>query len=634
MLQSIREYTQGWIAGTIISIIILSFALWGIHSYFVGSANSGVVAEVNGVEVTREQLSTAYERLRRQMLIQYGMNAPIKDVSALKERALKALIDMEVLKQASYAEGFRISNAQIDAYWQSMPEFQMNGQFSVDRFNEVLASTMLTTGEFLDLIKTSLMIEQPKLGIVLSSFSLPGETKYTVALVNQERDIEYLVLPLQYFESRTAFISEQQVQSYYDEHKNDFMTKEQVSVDYVEVSIKDLKEKNYQVSEADLKSFYNENLNSYTQPMSWKLTDIKIPLSPAATTNEVAKAQQQADAIFEALNKGEDFTKAGRGHSQSLSLDPKEWITLNQAPEEMQKAIAQLGKKGQFSSPIKTSDGIVIVKALAVKPPHIQTFDAVKDKVKELYVRQRAEEKFAELREKLSEITYEHPDSLKFAADTLGLSIKSTSLFTKDKAGNDFTQNQKVRDIAFSNDVLNLQNNSDVIQINPETVIVLRVKSHVPARLLSLKEVSPKIMNKLKIQNAEAQIAKFAKELKSQLQSGVSPVKVAADNKLKLNWNKTGYIGRYSTKVDPAILDATFRLPNPQAAKAEATYGIAHLSNGYAIIKLKAVKPGAGTDAKKAHVFAEQVQNSEGLLEYEMYKQGHMDQAKITLQQQ
>ena len=59
------------------------------------------------------------------------------------------------------------------------------------------------------------------------------------------------------------------------------------------------------------------------------------------------------------------------------------------------------------------------------------------------------------------------------------LPIKTSELFTKDKAGKDISQFKKVRDTAFSNDVLNLQNNSDVIQFNPETVIVLRVKSHV-----------------------------------------------------------------------------------------------------------------------------------------------------------
>src|SRR3990167_10915618 len=125
MLQTIREHTQGWIAGTIIGLIILSFALWGIHSYFVGGSSNTVVAEVNGVEISREQLTVAYERLRRQAQNQYGSNSATvtaKDETALKDRALTALINIEVLKQASTAQGFQVSNRQIDNYLQSMTE--------------------------------------------------------------------------------------------------------------------------------------------------------------------------------------------------------------------------------------------------------------------------------------------------------------------------------------------------------------------------------------------------------------------------------------------------------------------------------------------------------------------------------
>src|SRR5699024_2069538 len=117
-----------WIASIIITIIILTFALWGIHSYLIGGGNTGIVAEVNGIEITKEQLTTTYERLRRQVQMQYGQNL-IKDEAALKNKALKTLIETEALKQASSAQKFRISNSQIDNFLQTLPQFQVNGQF-------------------------------------------------------------------------------------------------------------------------------------------------------------------------------------------------------------------------------------------------------------------------------------------------------------------------------------------------------------------------------------------------------------------------------------------------------------------------------------------------------------------------
>ncbi len=630
MLQTIREHTQGWIAGTVIGIIILSFALWGIHSYFEGGGNNSVVAEVNGVEITKEQLAVAYERLRRQAQAQYGINTPIsaKDDVALKNRALRSLIEIEVLKQASSAEGFSVSDQQIDNYLQNMPEFQVDGQFSIEKFQEILSSTLLSTGEFLGLIKTSLLLDQPKLGVIFSSYALQNETAYTVALVNEERDINYIDLPLQNFLSQPISIAPEKIKIYYERHKAEFMTPEQVNVDYVELTLKDLSTR-ITPTETMLKSFYNENINAYTRPTEWKLADIEIPLTANASQEDIAAAKHEANEVLKLVEKGDDFVKLARKYPGSFSSS--NWVALNQVPAELQKAVAELAKSGQVSDLVKTSKGLVVVKAVDIKEPKIQPFDAVKDKVKESYVHQHAEEKFAELREQLADATYEHPDSLQYASKTLNLPVKSTDLFTKEKSGSDIAQFKKVRDAAFSNDVLNLQNNSDVLQLNPETVVVIRVKSHIASALLPLNSISKQIEDKLKNAEAEQLAQRFAQDLTAKLQAGGDPQQIANAN--KLSWKKTGFIGRYATKVDFAVLDLAFRMPKPNSNAQKPAYGIARLPNGYAIVMVNAVKQGSVPDKKQNAIFAEQVQNSEGLLEYELYKQSQMNKAKIKLMQ-
>lgn len=628
MLQTIREYTQGWIAGTIISIIILTFALWGIHSYFVGGASNTSVAEVNGVEITKEQLAVSYERLRRQVQNQYGANNSIttKDESALKSRSMQSLIDMEVLKQASTAQGYLVSDRQIDNYLQSMPEFQVDGQFSFDRFQEILSSTMLSTSEFLELIRTSLLIDQPKLGVVFTSFALPDETASTISLVNQERDIGYISIPTQYFLSQPIVISPQKIQAYYDQNKSDFMTPEQANVEYIQLSLKELATK-FNPADAILQSFYNENINSYTQPTQWKIASIEFAISANATQDEVKQIVKKAALASQALKNGGDLSKIASQYSGNLVNGG--WMTLTQAPAELQKAISGLSKSGETSEPFKTSKGLVIIKAVDLQEPKMLAFDAVKDKVKESYVHQHAEEKFTDLRDQLADLTYEHPDSLQLASKTLNLPIQTSELFTKDKPGKDISQYKKVRDTAFSNDVMNLQNNSDVIQLNPETVIVLRIKSHVSSSLLPLSEISRQIEDKLKAQEAENRADKFSDDLKSKLQSGADPQQLA--NTYKLKWNSTGFIGRYSNKVDTAILDMAFQLPNPANVQNKTTYGVTRLPNGYAIVALKSVKQGVISDKKQASVYAEQIQNSEGLLEYELYKRSQTNNSKINV---
>ena len=624
MLQTIRERTQGWIAGVIISIIILTFALWGIHSYFEGGGNDNTIAEVNGIAITKNQLAGSYERLRRQAQAQFGANSAVKDESALKLRALQGLVDIEVLKQASISQGFLVSNAQIDSYMESMPEFQVDGRFSMERFQELLSSTLLSTSEFLELIKTSLLIDQPKLGVIFTAFALPDEVSYTIGLVNQERDIQYVNILFQSVSSQAIVVPANKVQAYYDQHKNDFMTPEQVNVEYIQLSLKDLLA-TINPTQLTLKNFYNENINSYTQPMKLKLIAAFIPVAETTTKEAVADAQKKADAAMQALRAGKDDAKIVAEYPGSgLSAD---WMTLNQVPAELQKSVAGLTEVGHVSDLIKTSKGLMIVKVVGVTPPKMQSFDEVKDKVKEAYVHQQSEEKFAQMKDQLADLTYEHPDSLMLASKTLNLPVQTSELFQKDKAGKDIAQYKKIRDVAFSNDVLTLQNNSDVIQLNPETVIVIRVKSHVASTLLPLKDLSKQIEDKLKAQETEARVAKIAGDLVAKLNAGTNPTALTG-----YTWVTPGLMGRYSTKVDSAILDIAFRLPNP-ATTGKASYGLTRIPNGYAVVALKAVKSGQITDKKEFTVFAEQVQNSMGLLEYQLYKQSETAKAKIKVLQ-
>ena len=433
MLQSIRDRTHGWIAGIIISILILSFALWGISSYFLGGSANNIVAKVNGVNITKSQLASAYERLRRQLQMQYSSSyeIPERAESAIKNRALQTLINIQVLKQGSQSQGYRISSRQIDNFLESMPEFQVNGQFSYERLQQMLATTLINSNDFLDLIKTTLLIDQPRLGIIFTSYPLSKEVTDMIALINQERDIQYTVLPLQPKQNIT--IPDAKIQAYYTQHQDDFKTPEQVSVDYIQLSLNDLMKEPHP-TDVVIKSFYNENINSFALPAQWKLDSLIIPLKNNASDQEVKQAAEEMDQIVAKAKQGVSFVDLAKEYSLKEANDNfRKGVMLNQVSTELQKILLTLTKPQQLATPVRTSQGIILLKAIDVKEPQVQTFEQVKDKVKETLNRQQAEEKFASLKEKLANIAYEHPDSLQPVATSLNLPIKTTSLFTKDK---------------------------------------------------------------------------------------------------------------------------------------------------------------------------------------------------------
>ena len=628
MLQSIRDRTHGWIAGTVISILILSFALWGISSYFLGGSANNVVAKVNGIAITKPQLASAYERLRKQLQMRYSgsYEIPEQAESNIKNRALQALINIQVLKQASISQGYRISSRQVDNFLESMPEFQVDGQFSYDRLQQILATTLFNANDFLDLIKTTLLIDQPRLGIIFTSYSLPTEVKEMVSLVNQERDIQYAMLPLQ--SKQAIFIPEDKILAYYQKHQEDFRTPEQVSIQYIELSKKELANSTRPTDEA-VKAFYDENINSFALPAQWKLDSLFLPLKEGASDQEVNQASEKISEVFEKA-KSKSFSSLASEYSlKEADENFKKGIMLNQVSTDLQKVLLKLTKPGQVSEPIRTNQGFLLLKLLSLKEAEVQPFSTIKAKVKEAYIRQQVEEKFADFKEKLSSVAYEHPDSLEPVATTLHLSVKSAGPFTKEKGNKeDITANNKIREAAFSNDVLNLQNNSDAIQVG-DTIVVVRVKSHELPALLSLKTVRDQIINKLTAQEADSKTELLANEITHKLSAGANQDQIA--KQYNLTWNSTGFIGRHSTKVNSVILDTAFSMPQPK--EKNTSYGDVKVSGGgYAIIALKAVRDGNLSQQSNENIFAEQTQNAQGVMEYELYKQSLMKQAKIVIE--
>lgn len=628
MLQSIRDRTHGWIAGIIISLVILSFALWGIHSYLEGAGASDVIAKVNGTEITKRQLAAAYEPLRNQ--VQIATNASILPESVeagLKRRALDTLIGVQVLKQASISQDFRVSESQVETYLQRMQEFQENGKFSIARFKQLLAANSLSVGDFLQLIHSTLLIDQPKAGIVLTSFALPNEVDNAIALVNQERNVAYIMLPRATFLKENITVTDAEITEYYQQHQDQFKTPEQVSVEYLELSAKNLAA-DIHPSEEALKNYYNDNIATYSQPAEWKLAKILVPVAEQTTEAAIKTAEQKIIELQAKLTGGADFLTLARQYS-SNDKDSTEWLTLNQIPAELQKTVSTL-KANDVSDMIKVGKGLMLVKAVGFKPAQAQPFEQVKDKVRDALVRQLSQEKFADAKEKLASLTYEHPESLEAAAKALSLVVKTTPLFTKDKAAGDISENNKVRELAFSNDVLTSQNNSDVLQLTPDSAVVIRVKSHIPASVNTLESVRQQVIAQIKDEKSEQKAGELAKEIKQKLVEGAAPEKIAEENHLV--WSKVGFVGREDKKVESSILYAVFALSHSQK-ESQPSYSVVKTASGYAVVAALAVRDGQlnATKPDQREMFADQVQNTEGLLEYKLFEQSLTRQAKIKL---
>ena len=263
MLQNIRDRSQGWIAKVIIGFIILLMALTGFEAIIRATGHQGAVALVNGDEIKQTELAQAVEMQRRQLQQQLGQgfDPSTLDDRLLRESALKALIDKQLLLQSAKADRFAFSEQALDQLILNTPEFQTEGRFDPQRFDQAVRQMNYNRLQFRDLLRDEMLIGQLRAGIVGSNFVTDADIETFAALERQTRDFAMRTVKA----STSGIVpTQEEIQAYYDSHKNDFMTPEQVVIEYVELK-KDAFLAKAKVDESRLQAAYKSEIANLSE---------------------------------------------------------------------------------------------------------------------------------------------------------------------------------------------------------------------------------------------------------------------------------------------------------------------------------------------------------------------------------
>ena len=216
-------------------------------------------------------------------------------------------------------------------------------------------------------------------------------------------------------------------------------------------------------------------------------------------------------------------------------------------------------KLGEVSNPVKSAFGYHLIKVTELVPSSVKSFEIAKPEVAKAYQKSQAENAFYEAGEKLTEMSYEHPDSLQTVADGLSLVVQKSSLFTKDK-GEGVATDEKIRNAAFSEEVLQ-GNNSAPIEQPSEHLIVLRLLEHKTAAKKDIAEVKDEIAAELVKEKAQRLALEKAKKIQVSLEAGTSIQSVASENKVEIKSEK-GLV-RGKNKLPEYLSDAIFKAAKP-----------------------------------------------------------------------
>lgn len=622
MLQKLNERVQGVIAWLVIILIAITFTLFGLDYYLQSHQTSKAKVTVNGEPLNNQTYEVNYRRLRAQQNATGMTNADDKKIQA---QVLEQMITNEVAIQSARKYGFEVTTEEANSAIVSIPQFQEDGHFSAQKYQQALSGALFTPESFQNEVRQGMLLNQQRFAFMATAFALPSEIERFVRLYMQTRDYEYVVIHAAPYE-KNVVLSNEAIQSYYNNHKKDFLSPEKVSLDYVVLSLQDIKSK-LKVSDEKIRRYYEENQNNYLTPAQWQVAHILFSVPEGASDEQLSLIQQKADKVYEELDKNPSaFNKLVAKYSDDkLSVAENgvlPWIMAGQ--QEYDAVLSKLTSPGQISKPEKTAHGYEIYKLIAYKPVSKKSLKDVADIIKEQLITERAQNKYTRALEQLSDLSYQSPDTLVPVADALKLKINQTELFPLTGGTTDFTKNKLVSNAAFSHDVLKLSNNSEPIQLENDVVAVIRVDQHVPAKELSLAEVRDQIKTILTKQAA----AKKAQEIADALLNPVeNKAHLAMIHTGKLQWKSITAAAREYDKVNSAINELAFNL-----AKPESKDSVSLADGDYAIVRLKRIIDGKIDALDKEHrdSLVQQIESNYGMVYYDLYVSSLMKKASIV----
>ncbi|MNO61155.1 Peptidyl-prolyl cis-trans isomerase D [compost metagenome] len=580
MLQNIRDNSQGWIAKTIIGVIVVLMALTGFDAIIRATDHENVAAKVDGEEISSAELQQAVDMQRRQLMQRLGkdFDASMLDEKLLKDAALKGLVDRKLLLLAAKDDKFAFSQQALDQVILETPEFQVEGKFNADRFDQVIRQMGYSRLQFRQMLEQEMLIGQLRAGIAGSGFVTDSELQAFARLEKQTRDFATLTFKADPGKSK---VEDADIKAYYDAHKAEFMSPDQVVIEYVE-----LKKSAYfdqvEAKQEDLDALYQKEIANISEQR-----DAAHILIEVNDKQNEEQAKAKVDEIKARLAKGEDFAKLAKEVSNDIGSAANGgelgYAGRGVYDPAFEDALFKL-KKDEVSEPVRTAYGWHLIKLLGVQAPEVPSFESLKPKLEQEVKSQLVEQRFVDATKQLESAAYEAADLTQPAQD-MGLKVQTSVPFGRE-GGDGVAANRQVVQAAFSPEVLDEGANSGAIELDPNTVLVLRVKEHRKPAQQSLEEVSASIRQRLQHEHAAAEAKSRGEALLADLRSGKTPVGQAAEGQ---TWKVVEAASRSQEGVDPQLLQQVFRMSRPSAADKPVFSGVGMGNGDYVLVRLNGV---------------------------------------------
>jgi len=527
-MNRMRENTKVMLMILVVAFMLTIIIDWGMGGFKSGGAHRGVIATVNGDDITLDQYNEQYQNELAAYREQYGTDPEGYQLNQLENRVFEGLVQQLLIKDALENLNLKTTDSELtEEIFNNPPDilksneaFQdsLTGQFDMARYQAALNNP--SADQFWLEVERYLRSSLPmqKLANLLSETHVvtDADAQLEFMKTNSKVKVNYVFYNVALFNKAVAEPTEQEITAYYNAHKDDYKVVEKRLLDYVLLELK-------------------------------------------ATPADSQSTIEQAQDILEQLKNGASFEELATLHSQDAGSAEKGGDLGYFNSTAMVKPFADAAfaaKKGEVVGPVATQFGLHIIKVYDKKKENGE------DQVKASHILLKIEPSPATreaLREEAEYIAeFGKENGLKTVVAAESLTVSQTAPFEKGAYIPGIGMETRVNNFAWRSDV------GDISQVfNLEQGFLVAALAEVqPEHVKKLEDVKGEIVNAIKNDKSMENAREHAQKACDNIKAGMPFDQAAAQDSLSVQESDLFAMGGYVPKIgkEPEFVGTAFAL--------------------------------------------------------------------------
>jgi peptidyl-prolyl cis-trans isomerase D len=620
MITVMRRYRKSLQIGllAVIAAFVASLFVFGATGSRYGDAGDprDSVAIVNGEKIPIERFQRRYQSYLEAYAQIYRdrFSTELAERMGLPQQVVGDLVQEALIVQRANAEGFAVSDEELNARIHAIPAFQENGRFVLQRYQDYLkrAGSGLET----DLRR---QMTRAKVETAIRNGVKVSETELEQAFRMRREDVRaaWALVELGPIVAG-ANATDEELTAYLTQHPDEFRQPDRRRVQYVTLNPKDYPAT---VSDAEVEKYYTDHVAEFETPRQVRAAHVlaRVPETGGSAGEDKARARI-VDVIARA-KAGSDFGKLAQEVSEDSATAPRGGdlglVGKGEMVPEFEKALFAL-KKGEVTpEPVRTPFGFHAIKAMDIQEGGRKPLKEVAAQIKTRLSAEAGDRAARAKADQLRPPLQAAPDFMA-EAKKLGLTPIETTMARVDRMAG-LGAPDPIEEAAFT---LSIGGVSGPVS-SPVGLVILKATALIPAGVPPLAEIRDKVAASVKRQKAEAVALERAKQLAADAKDGEF---AAAAKKAGA---VTGETARFSRAKPAEKLPADAMLAALQTPAGQLSEPI-KAQQGYYVVKvLERVPPDMGGLATERDKIQKEVLVQKQSLAWESWINGARANSKV-----